>query len=177
MGAFTLVELMVTLTILSILLGLGVPAMHDMLARNHLKTAAQALVADLQWLRGESIMRHHALYLTIDPEAWCYGIALVPNCDCRLLDPTEERACTLPIFGESTIKRVSGDDFRGIDITSRFPGSPSQTRFDPRRGTAGPGRLTFRSERGEELDVVLSMLGRVRLCSPSRPPVPGVPAC
>jgi prepilin-type N-terminal cleavage/methylation domain-containing protein len=55
---FTLLELMITLSVLAILASLGVPAMQEMLERNRLKGAAQALAEDLQWVRGEAIRRN-----------------------------------------------------------------------------------------------------------------------
>jgi len=54
-AGFTLLELMITLSVLAILASLGVPAMQEMLERNRLKGAAQALAEDLQWVRGEAI--------------------------------------------------------------------------------------------------------------------------
>jgi type IV fimbrial biogenesis protein FimT len=175
---FTLLELMFTLTVLAVLVTLGMPSMQELLARNRLKTAAHALVGDLQWTRGEAIRRNLDLYLTIDTGTWCYGVSVIDDCDCRLTDPRAAKACTLPTAGEPILKTVSGVDFPSVQVSSiSFAGAPPQTRFEPRRATARPGSLTFKSENGPELRILLSMLGRVRVCSPKAFSIPGYPAC
>jgi type IV fimbrial biogenesis protein FimT len=168
---FTLLELMLTVTVLAVLVTLTGPSMQQMLARNRLKTAAQALVEDMQWTRGEAIRRNLDLYLTIDVDAWCYGISTSKDCDCRLTDPRSVKACTLPTAGLPVLKTISGIDYPGIRISGdgmTFLGRPPQTSFKSRRGTAQPGGLTLESPQGAQLRVILSIVGRVRLCTPSR---------
>jgi type IV fimbrial biogenesis protein FimT len=178
LSGFTLLELMLTLTVLAVLVTLGMPSMQELLARNRLKTAAHALVGDMQWTRGEAIRRNLDLYLTIDTGTWCYGVSVIDACDCRLTDPRAAKACTLPTAGEPILKTVSGVDFPSVRVASiSFAGAPPQTRFEPRRATANAGSLTFKSEQGPELRIVLSMLGRVRVCSPKAFSIPGYPAC
>ena len=45
--------------------------------------------------------------------------------------------------------------------------APASTHFDPIRGVADNGSVTFRSGAGREIKVLVSALGRVRLCSPA----------
>jgi type IV fimbrial biogenesis protein FimT len=54
---FTVIELMVTVTILAIVMVIGAPAMRDMLARNRIVGQASDLTADLQLARAESNRR------------------------------------------------------------------------------------------------------------------------
>lgn len=174
---FTLLELLVTLGVLATLVTLAAPAMQGMIERNRLKVAAHAFAADLQWLRGESIRRNRTLHLTIDPHAWCYGMAEIESCDCRLDDPGAPGACALAVAGIRVLHRTSILDHPRVRVGSAgFPGTPPRTRFEPRRATAQLGSLTFASAGGGELRVVLSLLGRVRLCAPAGS-VPGYPAC
>lgn len=56
-AGFTLIELMVALTVLSILLGVGVPAMGDMIRKNRLSEQANAVVGALNYARGETATR------------------------------------------------------------------------------------------------------------------------
>jgi type IV fimbrial biogenesis protein FimT len=168
---------MLTITVLAVLVTIGVPAMQDLLARNRVKMAAQALADDLQWARGETIRRNRELYLTIDSDAWCYGVAEIQGCDCRLTDPSDGSACALRTADQPVLKTVSGAAFPGVRVTqTSFGGHPAWARFEPRRATARAGSLTFASDQGAELKVVLSLLGRVRLCSPQGS-VPGYPPC
>lgn len=173
---FTLLELMLTLTVLGLLITLAAPPMQEMLARNRLKSAAQALVEDLQWTRGEAIRRNTELYVTFNPATWCYGVSVTKGCDCSLTDPALSSACTLPTDDEAILRTVAGVDFPGIAVSATFAGAPPETSFKPRRATATGGSMTFTSAQGAQLRVVLSLLGRVRICSPAQS-VPGYPAC
>ena len=157
-GGFTLLELLIVVSVLTILLAVAIPSMQALLTRNHLKAAAQALAEDLQWTRSESIVRNQMLRVVFDVNHWCYGIdedaSATNSCDCRR-SPGETGACSL--------KQVSGAAFPGITLAGTF----AATRFEPRRATALNGSLTLTAANGLALRVVLSRLGRVRICAPA----------
>ena len=160
----TLLELIASLAILALLLTIAVPSLRSLIERNQLRAAAQAIAEDLQWTRSESIKRNRALEFRVNREHWCYGIdERGSGCDCRL-PPTLAGACSL--------KRVLGEDFPGIRLESTF----GATHFEPRRATAVNGSLTLASASGSALRVVLSRLGRVRLCTPTND-LPGYDSC
>jgi len=54
---FTLIELMVTLTVMTILLVLAVPSITTTIHRNEVSSASNALIADLTYARAEAIDR------------------------------------------------------------------------------------------------------------------------
>jgi type IV fimbrial biogenesis protein FimT len=54
---FTLVELMVTLAVMAILLVIAVPSFRDVLRRNQVSSASNALLANLSYARSEAIDR------------------------------------------------------------------------------------------------------------------------
>lgn len=161
----TLLELMIAVAVMLVLLTLAIPGMRALLTRNHLRAAAQALAEDLQWARAESIERNRVLRVSLDVRRWCYGIDLADKsgCDCRL-PASQSGACRL--------KRQDGSDFPGIGLTATFSG----TSFEPRRATAGNGSMTLTATQGPSLKVVLSRLGRVRICAPAGD-VPGYEPC
>ncbi|MBK1723268.1 type IV pilin [Thiocystis violacea] len=161
----TLLELLVAIAVLAVLMSIAVPSMQSMIARNRLKAAAQAIAEDLRWARSESIKQNRPLQLSLDVGQWCYGVAVERpfGCDCRVSTPA-------PRFCE--LKRVSGADFPGVSLSATF----TRTTFEPRRATAINGSLLLTSARGSSLKVLLSRLGRVRLCSPTGD-LPGYDPC
>ncbi len=179
---------MITLSVLAVLASLGVPAMQEMLERNRLKGAAQALAEDLQWVRGEAIRRNRDLHLILDPDSpWCWGISEASACDCRLTDPDAANACTLPINDTKVLKHIHDTHYAGVIAATNF--DQGVTGFERRRGTTmrmgsgsagsarhGNGSVTFSNARGEQLRVILSVTGRVRVCSPDQS-VPGYRRC
>src|SRR5690348_2467245 len=54
---FTLLELMVTLAVASVLVVIAVPSFRDLLRRNQVSSASNALLADLSYARSEASMR------------------------------------------------------------------------------------------------------------------------
>jgi len=56
-SGFTLVELMVTVSIAAVLASLAVPSFQTMLVKNSVRSAADALVSDIRFARSESVKR------------------------------------------------------------------------------------------------------------------------
>jgi len=56
-AGFTLIELMVTISVLAVLLGIGVPSFRNMIEGNRITTVANDLVNGLQFARSEAIKR------------------------------------------------------------------------------------------------------------------------
>jgi type IV fimbrial biogenesis protein FimT len=159
---FTLIELIVVVAVLSIVLGLGVPAMQSILQRGRLKEVAELLAADLRFARAETTKRKTAVSVSYSPDAWCYGISEAGGCDCTSTN------CVLSVAGAGVEKKRDGSDFPAVAMSGNtFPGTPPRTRFDAVRGTASAGSVTFATPTGADLRVVVSATGRVRICSPS----------
>lgn len=65
-GGFTLIELMATVAVAAILLGLAVPSLTSTLGRARLEGVANELSVDVQYARSESIRRRATVTLGVD---------------------------------------------------------------------------------------------------------------
>lgn len=133
---FTLVELIVALTVAAILAFLAAPALSHVFARIRVQGAANELSTDIQYARSESVRRRTAVTLAADTDGGGYGIT----------------------SGAEAVKavRFSGDlsISNGVMLT-----------FDQLRATANEAELTV-SSGAYALRVNSNAMGRVALCSP-----------
>ncbi len=181
---FTLTEMAVTVAVLAILAAIAVPSFQSTIDKRRLIGAAEQLYGDLQYARSEAIKGNRTLGVnfTVIGTTWCYGMDDTPTatvCDCNT-----SAASNCTIDGVQKVFKSQG--FRGV--TMPLPafggGSGANTAFEPRRGLpvnsatgmlAG-GTISFSSSTGG-INVVISSEGRIRLCSPSSPPLSGYAAC
>ena len=101
---FTLIELMVTLTVLAIMLGIGVPSFKNFIAGQKVKTATYDLMASLLLARSEAVKRNTNVALTPgSATAWAGGWTV----------------------GTGTLTLLQQQAADGVTITPKDPASPS----------------------------------------------------
>lgn len=166
---FSLIEVLVTIAVLAIIVSVGLPSFLDMLGKQRLKGAAEAIYSDLQLTRMEAIKRNTNVFLSFQgsgTEAWCYAMSAGAACDC-----TTAGSCQVEAGVNSRV--VDGGNFDGVTLTENF--TADATLFNPDRGTTNrSGTVRVSLADGRSIDVVLTTLGRVRICSST---VPGYPIC
>ncbi len=182
---FTLIEAMVTVAIIGILAAIAVPAYTKMLERNRLKGAAEALYNDLQLARTEAVKRNLDVELQFSSAGpttnWCWGlrerdpsdpdIDLSVDCDCTV--PPENAAATNACKIDGVVRVTRGADYPEVSLQTNLTGA--RTEFEPRQGRAniaGTNRLILKAD---ELNVVISLLGRVKICTTTG--MPGYEPC
>ncbi len=154
-SGFTLVELMVTVAVLAILLGIAIPSFQGTLDKRRLTGAAEQLYADLQYARSEAIKRNTTVRLSFQSGAnWCYGITTLASCNCN------SNNCQL----DDVDKVVAGSGFRNVTPSAASEGNVA---FNPQRGTANGRTFSLQSTSVGTVNVIVSSLGRVKLCAPT----------
>jgi type IV fimbrial biogenesis protein FimT len=185
---FTIIELMVTLLVLAVLVGLAVPSFSDLIEKSRLRGATDDLVNMLNTARTSAVKQERNIDVALggSATAWCAGASSAPDpgspgdqvpaatkCDC-----TTANACK--VGGLPTT--LSSDTYSGVtlsDVTAEFT-------FDSKLGTLAtvldPGS-TFTatsfnviSKTGKYTATIsVSPLGETLVCA--SPFVSGYPSC
>lgn len=172
---FTLIEAMVTVTIIGVLAFLAAPAYTRMVERNRVKAVAEGLYNDLQLARSEAIKRNRTVELRFNAAGpttnWCYGLRLADGtaCDCTETDAGMADACQI----DGVPKVTRSTDFARVSLQNTFLGNVA--RFNPRSGRATVSGSAYLILGASELRVVLSPLGRVKICTTTG--IPGYASC
>ncbi|MDI1231987.1 MAG: GspH/FimT family pseudopilin [Methylobacter sp.] len=144
---FTLLELMIVVAIIGIIVAIAAPSFSLMLEKQRIQGAAEAVLADLRWARGESIKRNKKVRVTFTTgNNWSYTIDTFP-----VLSASDG---VLP-------KTVYGSDFASTSLTTNF--TSDATTFESVRGTANGGTATITTT-NFSAGASVSALGRVRIC-------------
>lgn len=172
----TLIEVLVALTVLAVLVSTALPNLVEVVDRRRLGGAAETLQTTLQLARSEGIKQMRPMVVTyrMDGSAnWKVGMRDGSECDPDLADPDDSDACSIPVGAERVLKTWDSGQFPAILASANRP----FTRFDPVRATAMGSNVTvtFSSEAGEEVRVIVGNIGRIRSCSPVG--VPGYAPC
>ncbi|MFW1677253.1 GspH/FimT family pseudopilin [Pontibacter sp. JAM-7] len=160
-SGFTFIELIITVVVLLIVIAVGMPSLFQSIDNQRVSGAAQAFLSDVQYARAESIKQNQPVYLVMDPTEWCYGIDDTAAASC-ICGGASAAGCTI-----NTVQYVVKDErFPGVSMTASLAAGSTIT-FDPVRGTMNPiGTVYFSSDAGGmTLDVVLSRLGRAKICA------------
>ena len=169
LAGLTLVEALVALTVLSVLASIALPAFSSMRDTLRLKGSAEAIQSDLRLAKSESIKRSGNVSVTFRTSGttWCYGFSQDTACDCNI-----PNSCLL----DNVEYRFSHTAYPGIALASNVSGN--RFSFQYRRGTVTAGNVQLTAPNGKALRVVVSGLGRIRMCSPTGPGrIPGYPDC
>ena len=185
-SGFTLVELVIAITIAALILTMGVPSFRNFFDLQRLKGAGEQVYAHIQRARSEAITRNTDVAVNFSSNGtttWSYGISTLNNCDLAVTDATAATACTLVIddgdgnvhsingvvdTDDKVLMRFSDDDHREIKMARSNFLSGTQITFSGFNGTAvgNTGDILLESAEENKLLVKVAALGQVRICSP-----------
>jgi len=86
---FTLVEMMVALSVSAVLLGVGVPSFKDFTANQSIRTASFTLSTDLMLARSEAIKRNGTVVIAANENDWSKGWQVTTQVDNEQLRDTK----------------------------------------------------------------------------------------
>lgn len=173
-SGFTLLELIVTIVVMAILLGIGVPNYIQFKEDQTLLGAAQTLYGDIQFARSESIKRsNNNLFILFvsDGSNWCYRISdNTAGCDNACSD-------TCDIQNDGITRGVDSSRFSGV-VMDNVSYASGKLIFNSRRGITNEGDVDLQYDSsGKTLRIHTSALGRASLCAPSGSTFSGVQPC
>lgn len=195
---FTIVELMIVITIVAIAVALAIPSFRDLIERKAVSGAAEAVYEQVQLARAEALKRSKPILVDFyidgaDATNWAIGITdKMAGCDAE--DTSGADLCTVDYdnvagTADPIAMRIVGTDYRNITMSqaTAFP-NPSvgmiargcitttgeQACFDSLRGLALPGVYQFASA-NYNLRVEVSLLGNVRVCLPTGSGIKKIP--
>ena len=179
----TLVELMVSLSVLAIGLLAGAPSFVDVSDRRAVRDAAEGVVSLISDARAEAVKNGFDVNVAMSGHstAWCIGanaagtptgghpVSGASACDC-----SDSSQCV--VSGQRFA--LAGANYPGVQVGGLF----TALTFDRRLGivsSLGERTLTLTSPRRKyDLAVQINPLGQARLCVPAgKPSIAGVPPC
>ena len=186
----TLIETLVTVSILAVLVAVTAPQASDWIAIQRVRSAATEMVSDVQFARGESLRRNSGVALTFGADAneSCYVIhttTLTDTCNCL---KGAGNACTdggnNPIANLNELKLVSISKASQVTlppvVSVKFGGPKALPVRPPSVPTTDPVPLldVLIDGRGNRtLKVKTNATGRPQVCTPPASKMLGYEAC
>ena len=167
----TLVESMVTVSVLGVITSLAAPSFDGAIQRRHLEGAAAQLETDIHHTRMLAVARNAPLRISFEANAAgsCYVIhtGAANQCSCA--------AGGAPVCQGAAQAERSVHFPAGGPVSLKF--NSRSIQFEPLKGTSTPtATLQFSTRQGAAIHQVMNIMGRVRSCSPA-PGLSGYRAC
>ena len=156
-SGFTLLETLVTLTLIGLLCNLAAPAFQSLLERERLIAAAETLYGYLHFTRQEALRSQRPtrlIFKVMTNGDWCYGLSQTA-CDCR-----QPGSCQI----QSRERVIRQSEFPGIRISGNSIPWGNGAIFDPVQDHVTAGGATLTSTHFQ-IRVKTSGQGRIRICN------------
>jgi len=162
---FTMIELLVTIAIVAVLLGIAVPNMSSYWKDTRLVSATEAVYTQMQLARSVALARNQTINIDFaGGGSWCMAISENALCNC-----VTGSQCTLTGMPQATLKAA---DFPDISIATSFTSDETSVLY-PRGTVSDSGAVTLTSAAGDDTQVSITTLGRIGICSDDLDQYPG----
>ena len=149
-SGLTLLELVISVSLLAVLGLLALPGVGAQLDRQRLRHAAQTLAGDVAEARFMAAQRGQPVFLQASSgPQWCWSVAMGSGCGCGA-----PQSCR--------IHSVNAADHPGVQLSTPF-----SVRLDPAGTAQAAASATLESAQGDRLRVDVSAQGRTRICAPA----------
>jgi type IV fimbrial biogenesis protein FimT len=167
MRGYTLLELLLTVTLLASAIGFAVPTMSTMAERRQTMGAVERIYSELQLARSAAVATSQPVFMNISSGTnWAVGVSDNSACDPVDNDPV----CSIPdVDGNNAITyRFSVADNDNVQVDA----NNAQIIFSSQRGTATPANITVTSlgDAGYIVNIIVRPLGQIAICSPIADP-------
>jgi type IV fimbrial biogenesis protein FimT len=164
----SMIEACMVLAIAGILAGSALPSFKDTIDKRSIEGVSSEVRTDLMYARSEAVARNDGVRISFYQGAAgrCYVVHTGARADCAC-DGSGPAVCTA---GAVALKTVN--ESGGVQVVANV----SSLRFDPTNGTTSPtGTVCTVPAKGRAVHNVVSLLGRVRTCSPAAAGAPCAP--
>lgn len=151
---FSLIEILVTLTVIAALVTIAVPSLISYTQKNRLIGVTQQLYDSLQFARSQAVKTNSTIYVSFTTGSnWCYGINSGTSCSC-----TVANSCGLGA--------TSAANSTSLTMTASGLNS-SSVKFEPNHGAANANStITFTTgDSSAAISVKINLLGSILICS------------
>ena len=160
-SAFTLVELLLTVTITSILISVAVADYSAVFAQQTLQKKTEYLYHFLRLAKSQSVKYNKKVYVHFCSQGvhgkWSMAMSEFAVCDCFTAN-----SCLLN--GGEAVKQMS-DGKTLFSSASDITFNGLQASYSPMRFSVNAGSVTLTNRSGDKLKVIQSTM-RLRICSP-----------
>ena len=164
---FSLLELMLAVTVLSLALVMAVPSMTTMTERRQTIGAVERIYGELQLARSTAVAMSQPMFMNISAgNDSALGVS-----DNTLCDPVDnDPACSIPDVNDANAITHRYTVLDNDDVVVNA--DSAQVTFFSQRGTATPVNITVTSQgrTGYVVNIVVRPLGQVSICSPDTDP-------
>jgi type IV fimbrial biogenesis protein FimT len=161
---FTLIELMIGITILAIVMAMGMPSYSVWIQNMRLRNAAESILNGLQLARAEAVRRNTSVQFILGTgSSWCVTLGT----DCVNPIPIQSRSTGDGSSAAVTVASADGTTFTFNSLGRRTLPLPATGASNAIIVDINPAVLSAAQSR--DLRITVNVGGNIRMCDPNVP--------